>query len=178
MEHFVVGFDEACLMADADGNIKIIGEFKKKKHEKIVGDCRASSTLARSGSFGGSNGPTGFIMAGQRVKTGYTEAYLERHGAAPGSQILMTESAFMTEECWEEMTPKYVDGYRKMPYIVDNPQWWMLEIFDGFGAHYSSLKAMKYRYDKKVLSMKEEGDSSHVNQVRFVVLCVVQRNVI
>jgi hypothetical protein len=45
-----------------------------------------------------------------------------------------------------------------------HPQWWMLEIFDGFGAHLLSLTAMQQRLDNKILSLKEEGDSSHVNQ--------------
>ena len=38
MQHFVLGLDEACIMADAGGNIKIIGASDKKKHEKILAD--------------------------------------------------------------------------------------------------------------------------------------------
>jgi hypothetical protein len=32
------------------------------------------------------------------------------------------------------MTPSIVKGYRALPVVKDNPQWWMIEIFDGFGA--------------------------------------------
>ena len=57
-----------------------------------------------------------------------------------------------------------MDGYRQMPVVRDNPQWWILELLDGFGAHTNSHPASKYRYDNKVLSLKEEGDSSSINQ--------------
>ena len=40
----------------------------------------------------------------------------------------------------------------------------MLEIFDGFGAHLASLDAAQVRRDHKILSLKEEADSSHANQ--------------
>ena len=104
-------------------------------------------------------------MADARLRTGFNDEYLLRYGCAPGSQILMTENAFMTEECWIRMTPKLVEGYRSLPYIKENLDWWCLEIFDGFGPHYSSLKAIQHGVDNKVLSVKEEGDLSSINQV-------------
>ena len=57
-----------------------------------------------------------------------------------------------------------VEGYRQLPYIVDNPQWWVLELVDGFGAHIFNHEANIDRFENKVLSLKEEGDSSHINQ--------------
>ena len=153
-------------MANGDGSSKIIGEWGVTKHEKKSHDCRMSNTMVRTGAFGGSNGPTVFLMKGERIKTGYTAEFLIRHGCRIGSQILMTENACMTEDCFVKMTPKLVDGYRKMPFIAENPDWWALEIFDGFGPHYSSLEAMKYRFDHKIRSAKKEGHSSSTNQVR------------
>ena len=40
----------------------------------------------------------------------------------------------------------------------------MCEIFDGFGSHLNNYEANKLRADNKILSLKEEGDSSSVNQ--------------
>ena len=40
----------------------------------------------------------------------------------------------------------------------------MLEIFDIFGAHLFSLPAMKEMFDNKIISLKEEGNYSHVKQ--------------
>ena len=95
------------------------------------------------------------LMAGQNRRTGYDDDYLIRYGCAPGSQILMTENAFMTEGCWERMNPKLVQGYCLLPYFKENPGWCCLEVFDRFGPHYSSLNATKHRYDNKVLSAKK-----------------------
>jgi hypothetical protein len=44
----------------------------------------------------------------------------------------MMEDAHMIEDAWEEMTPSLVEGYRSLPVICDNPQWWMIEIFSGY----------------------------------------------
>ena len=56
-------------------------------------------------------------------------------------------------------------GLRSINAIVaSNPQWFMLEISDGFGAHILLLPAMKERFYDKILSLKEEGDSSHINK--------------
>ena len=80
------------------------------------------------------------------------------------------ESAFMTTEAWMKLTPKLMKGYRSMPYLKENPQWFFLEITNGFGAHHNLLDALQMRLDHKCIALKEEGDSSHVNQAydRFV----------
>ena len=62
------------------------------------------------------------------------------------------------------MIMQNVAGYRMMPIVVDNPDWWMVEIMDGFGAHTILYNANKLRLGNKILSLKEEGDSSSVNQ--------------
>eukprot|EP00978_Attheya_sp_CCMP212_P042533 scaffold260611_cov28-Attheya_sp.AAC.1 len=73
----------------------------------------------------------------------------------------MTPTAFVTEVAWVEMTPIVVKGIRSVAIVKANPQWWALEVFDGFGPHVSSYEAMKLRYKAKILRLKEEGDSSH-----------------
>ena len=37
-DHFIIGLDEMCIMADHGGNIKIIGAADVKKQEKILQD--------------------------------------------------------------------------------------------------------------------------------------------
>jgi hypothetical protein len=37
-------------------------------------------------------------LEGTKVKGGYNSAFLQRHGAAPGSSIAMTPTAFMTDK--------------------------------------------------------------------------------
>ena len=106
-----------------------------------------------------------FLMKGKTVKRGYTAKFLKDHGASPGSHVIMTENTFMTIEAWEQMTPLLIEGYRKVnKYVEANPQWYMVDILDGFGAHHNSYLAMAARHSNKIISVKEEGDSSHVNQ--------------
>ena len=76
----------------------------------------------------------------------------------------MTPNMFMTMEAWVEMTPHLLTGYQSIPYLKDNPQWWFLEITDGFGSHHNNLKAMKSLAFAKCFLCKEEGDSSRFNQ--------------
>jgi hypothetical protein len=78
--------------------------------------------------------------------------------------IVMTPTGYMTEEAWLEMAPGMSDGIRQMPVISSMPEWWCLKIIDGFGPHTSSEKAMQIYAEHKILLLKEEGDSSHVNQ--------------
>ena len=52
-----------------------------------------------------------------------------------------------------------------MPVMGNNPQCWMVEIiFDGFGAHLNNLVALKNCVINKILSLKEEDDSSSYTQ--------------
>ena len=45
-------------------------------------------------------------MKGKKRRNGYDERFLEKHGAAPGSTIAMTENALMTEKAWAEIYEK------------------------------------------------------------------------
>jgi hypothetical protein len=100
-----------------------------------------------------------FIILGIPFDTSRTYAHLDPE------KIREVAKAFMTEEVWVQATPSIIKGLRSTDPIVQvNHQWWVLEVFDGNGPHMMSLPAMQLCYDCKILSSKEEGDSSHVNQ--------------
>ena len=122
MEYFVLGGDETCFMASA-GDVRIIGDKHKKKHEIASANSRVSTTVYRVGSPSGATGPTGFLPPGLRRQTGFTDDFLVKHGAAPGSTIVMTPTGYMTEDAWVEMAPSMATGIRQMPVIRDNPEW-------------------------------------------------------
>eukprot|EP00966_Prymnesium_polylepis_P329712 7385390-Prymnesium_polylepis.1 len=52
MDHFIFGGDETCLLA-SDGDVKIIGDKEKPKHQKATADSRTSITVYRSGNSAG-----------------------------------------------------------------------------------------------------------------------------
>lgn len=63
MPHFVVGGDETCLLA-SNGNVMILGDKLRKKHETASANSRTSITMYRTGSAAGTHGPTAFLPPG------------------------------------------------------------------------------------------------------------------
>jgi hypothetical protein len=161
IEHFLIRGDKTNLIANADGQIKIVGEFGKRKHERKVSDCRSSISMYRTGTAAGDNGPTVFIMKGIRCKSGFDNNFLTRNGCEPGLSI---QNAVQTTKTWVDSAPSLVFGYRQLPYLKENPDWYAIEIFDGFSAHTASFEALQIRRDNRILCIKAEGDSSSVNQ--------------
>ena len=106
IDHFVVGADEACLMTDNYGSVRVFGSTDKKKHERNASDHRASITMYRSGVTSGHNGPTAFLMKGKKKRPGFTDKFLVEHGCEPGSTVVMTENSFMTNAAWIEISKK------------------------------------------------------------------------
>jgi hypothetical protein len=83
-----------------------------------------------------------FLMKGRTKRHGFTDHYLRSNVCVIGSTVIMTGNAFMTVDAWERMTPNIILGIRNInKYVAANPQFRVLEIFDGFGAHHLSHKA-------------------------------------
>jgi hypothetical protein len=147
-----------------DNKLKIIGDKLRPKHEKKSNDSRVSVSFYRCANAAGVEGPTAFLPGGTRRRAAFTNAFLEEHGAAPGSILVMTPNGYMTEEAWVKIAPSIASGIRN---IVDkhNPEWWALKVVDGYVPHTTSLEAMEAYHARRILLLKEEADSSHVNQV-------------
>ena len=163
MQHFVLNADEACFMA-SDGNVKVYGDKGKKKHEKNLDDSRVSITAYRTGTAGGTNGPTGFALKGECLRSGYSNEFLKSQGCADGSCVVMTPNAFMTREAWEAINANILPGIRKLPFICDHPNWHVFLSLDGWCEHPTNLDVLTRARSHNILICKEEGDASHVNQ--------------
>ena len=77
---------------------------------------------------------------------------------------LMTENAYMTDDAWLEASNAIVKGYRQLPFMKENKDWYIIELLDGCKSHKNVLKAHKICADQLIVSLKEESNSSHVNQ--------------
>jgi hypothetical protein len=88
----------------------------------------------------------------------------KRPGVPKGSGVFMTPSAYMNDETWAKIAPVIADGIRAMPFIKDHPDWWVVMSLDGFSSHVNVDSAHKVFHDRKIFVVKEEGDTSHVNQ--------------
>jgi hypothetical protein len=142
----------------------IFGSANKKKHEKLLQDLRVSITVVRTGTVAGDTGPTIFLLKGTKKRVFFTDDFLQRHGMAIGLTIVMTENAYMTDEAWLEVSQSIVKGCRSMPYVADNPKWLMLGLLDCFKSHKNVLSANELHSDHNIWSLKEESNSSHLNQ--------------
>lgn len=168
IDYFIVFWDETSVQA-RDGALHILGDADIKKHEKNLDDSRDSITALRTGTVKG-NGPTAFLVKGERVKVGFTGAFFDNIGMAKGTACFPTPSAFMTIESWRACVDKLCAAMRQTEPVSKFPNFWMLHFLDGVKQHVVDLEATESFIKHRGLCAKEEGDPSHVNQVydRFV----------
>jgi hypothetical protein len=161
---FITSGDETNLMSsDYNRGVKVVGAANMKKHEKKSADCRSAVSLYRMGAVAGDTGTHIFLMKGKTKLHGFTDQFLRSNGCALGYTVIMTENAFMTVDAWESMTQNVIIRLSNVnKYVADNPQWWVLEICDGFGSHLQYHKANEERFAVNMVSLKEEGDTSHM----------------
>ncbi len=111
--HFTCNVDETCIMG-SEGTLKIIGDGQRKKHNKSVEDNRDSITVVRVGNAGGNSGPLIFLAKGKTMDVPALKD-LMKIGAPPHSTVIMTPSAFMTDEAWAKVSQVLAKGIRAMP---------------------------------------------------------------
>ena len=75
MHYVISGGGETCFMACPDGNVKVIGCKKKKKHEMQTNISCTSITMYRIGCVSGKTGPTIFLLKGQQRRDNYTDNF-------------------------------------------------------------------------------------------------------
>jgi len=171
MKHSVFNLDEECVMATGK-NFRICGSAEKKKHDNEKGSSRASITGIRCGNAANQQGPTFLLLAGKRRNPDYSDDFLVKNGAAPGSTIIMTESAFLTNEAWVKMVPILARSLRDIvevacrPLGISKQQAFQLKIilsFDGFKSHLEAASLIKFA-DFNIYCLVENRDSSAINQ--------------
>jgi hypothetical protein len=167
--HLVFNLDEAGHMAST-GNKKVVGDVKKKKHEKNNADSRLSITAVECGNAAGEDGPSIYLMAGAEMPSVFKKQYgcskwLHRSGAPPNSFVVMTPNAFMTNAAWDGAAERLATGMRALPSIKDHPTLWLVLHLDGFKSHVMTYEAQAIFRKHRILVVKENSHSSQVNQV-------------
>jgi hypothetical protein len=102
-------------------------------------DSRVSITALRVGSAAGTTGPMIFLANGETMTSRSLSDYnlIDKHGAPPGSTVIMTPSGYMTDKAWEKVVHALALGISRMPVIRDHPNWWVCITLDGIGSHVS-----------------------------------------
>ena len=161
-EHFWGNLDETCLMSN-EGTVKVVAAAEKRKIEKVMDDNRISITAVRVGFASGQQGPVVFLAKGTKDPPPYAKKCVA-NTAPSGSFIVMTANVFMTDDAWMGLVPKLCKAIRQLPVIRDHPDWWVAITLDGFGSHINCASAQEVFADNFILLVKEEGDTSQVNQ--------------
>ena len=108
----------------------------------------------------------------------FSDEFLVRHGSAQFSKIIMTESAFLTDEAWKKLVPFLIQGLRHVvreaaaKYGIDAKTADKLLIvltFDGFKSHLKNLEELVEFADNNILCANEGRDSSEINQVGLII---------
>ena len=139
-------------------------------------------TIIRCGFPANASGPSYFLLSGKAKNPAYSDEYLVRHGAAPFSTIIMTESGFLTDEAWKELVPLLIKGIRwkvqqaatKLGISSEKDDQLLIGLtFDGFKSHLKNLVQLVEFSDSLILCAVENRDSSEINQVCYNNLIII-----
>jgi hypothetical protein len=166
--HFTLNLDEANHQANS-GSDRGVADRELKKKEKNKDDSRVSITGVECGSAAGVDGPSMYLLAGAAMPAHFKNLYgrsnwLMQMGAPRNSFCVMTPTAFMTNEAWDQSAERLAKGIRDMPVIRDHPSFWVVLHLDGFKAHVMTYAAQQVFWEHKILVVKENSHSSQVNQ--------------
>ena len=118
--HFMGNTDEACLMALGSKTF-VVASAAKNKTEKIADNCRDSITTLRVGFSSGDQDACFFLAKGVKLGRQKFKNFPKNFKALPGSDVIMTPNALITDEAWLNIVPKLCKVIRKMSAICEQP---------------------------------------------------------
>ena len=163
--YFQLNLDEECIMG-SDGSVRVISSIYGGKVQKNMDDYRGTITVIRIGSAHGGEGPVIFLCAAKnksQIPLFLRGDLSEKHGLPPGSCVICTPTAYLTDAAWLECIPHICKGIHQMEVIRDHPDWLVALTLDGFSSH---LQAMGYSTfnEYNIALLLEDGDTSQTNQ--------------
>ena len=96
-----------------------------------MSDARFSITLLRVGSAAGVDGPLIILTKGESLEFRLLSNIVKNYGCPPGSCVIPTPTAYMTDEVWLKILPSLLKGSRQMEGIHDYPEFKAMLSFDG-----------------------------------------------
>ena len=135
-----------------------------KKHQTNTDDNRGTITIYRCGLASGFDGPRFYLVKAEKIDIQtFKVNFTKKHKAPPGSKVIPTPNAYMTDNFWKKLAPAFAKVLRDLPVIKDYSELWMVLTLDGYGSHLQG-DALKIFADYKILIVKEEGDTPQVCQ--------------
>ena len=131
-----------------------------KKHQTNTENNCGTITISCCGLVSGVDGPRFYLVKAEKIDIQtFKGDFANKHKAPPGSKVIPTPNAYMTNKVWNELAPAFAKGLCDLPVIKDYPELWMVLTLDGYGSHLQG-DALKIFADYKILIVKEEGDTS------------------
>ena len=135
-----------------------------KKHQTNTDDNHGTITISCCGLASGVDGPRFYLVKAEKIDLQtFKGDFTKKHKAPPGSKVIPTPNAYLTDKVWNNLAPAFTKGLRDLPVIKNYPELWMVLTLDGYGSHLHG-DALKIFADYKILIVKEEGDTSQVCQ--------------
>jgi len=116
------------------GILQVVSLAEVKKHEKNTQENRDSITIVRIGNAAGNSGPWFILIKQKELEKDSPLHNLPRNfpGVPPGSKVVCTDNAYMTDTTWIKLAPDIAKGICMMPVIKDHPKWKVIVTLDGF----------------------------------------------
>ena len=109
-----MNLDETCFLCN-EGELKIIGDNDKPRHDNNCSNSRFSITFLWVGIAAGVNGPVVFLAKGTKVHPRLRGNNLEtKYGYPEGSCVIPNKSAYMDDKTWAKVVKVVAPGIRKM----------------------------------------------------------------
>ena len=133
--HFQLNLDKECVIGN-DGTIKVIASIFGKEVQKNMNDYWGSVDIIRICSAGGVEGLIIFLFAGKYKSCipGPLCDDLSKRGLPAGSCVVVSPTAYLTDDVWMKCVPHICEGIQKMDIIKDHPEWIACLTLDGFSS--------------------------------------------
>ena len=131
------------------GITKIAASKYVKKHQINKGENHGTITIARCGLASGADGPRFYLVKADKINLQtFKGKFSTKHGAPPGSKIIPTLNAYMTDKVCNEVSPAFSKGLQDMHVVKNYPNLWMAITLDGFGSHLEGGDLRVFAYHK------------------------------
>ena len=115
--YFQLNLDETCFLCN-EGELRIIFDNDKPRHDKNCSDLRFSITVLRVGSAAGVNGPVIFLEYGTNVHPRLRgNNWTTKYGLLEESCVIPNKAAYMDDKTWAKVVKVVAPGTRKMAVI-------------------------------------------------------------
>ena len=93
-----------------------------KKHQMNTDNNRGTITISCCGLASGVDGPRFYLVKAEKIDIQtFKGDFSKKHKSPPGSKVIPTPNAYMTNKVWNKLAPAFAKGIRDLPVIKDYP---------------------------------------------------------